>query len=80
MTALSIEVVRDELFSLIRESIEEFQKAEAQVGVSLLLEAQFLLGEVIQHKLKKIHCAPSLSLVTREWAQDGDQAILTAAS
>lgn len=69
MNTLSLEDIREEINSLLHESIKEFQKAESQVGVSLLVEAQFLLGEAIQHELNKIHRTPSLSLVGGEWAE-----------
>lgn len=61
MTALPIEVVRDEVISLVSESAEETQNGAVQSALPLLLEAQFLLGELIQTQLNTIQCAPLLS-------------------
>lgn len=79
MIALPTEVVRDELISLLNESAEEARKGEAQTELSLLLEAHFLLGELIQNQLNTIHCAPPLSPPTDEFAGENEQGLVTAA-
>jgi hypothetical protein len=61
MIVLAAEVFRDELISLLNESAEECKKGETQAEFSLLLEAHFLLGELIQNQLSTTDCAPPLS-------------------
>jgi hypothetical protein len=80
MTTEPIEVVRHEVISLVSESAEESQKGEAQSALSLLLEAQFLLGELIQNQLNTIHCAFPLRPPTDEFAEESDEGLSTAAS
>jgi hypothetical protein len=60
MERLSVEAACKEVVSLLSESVEEFRRMEPQTAILLLLESQFLLGEVIQHELTKLHCTPPL--------------------
>ncbi len=78
MIGLLTEVVRDEVVSLLNVSAEESKKGEAQAELSLLLEAQFLLGDLIQHHLNTIHCAPPLSPPANAFAEESEQELATA--
>ena len=57
----SLNEIREEVSSLVSEGAEEFERGESKAGISLLLEAQFLLGALIQRELIKIHRAPPIS-------------------
>ncbi len=74
MTELALKAVHEEVVSLVQRSVEEFEGGEAQAGISLLLEAQFLLGEVIQERLNNMEITPSLSPLMDEWVDDGESA------
>jgi len=78
MIVLPTEVVRDELISLLNDSAEECKNGETQVGLSLLLEAQFLLGELIQHQLNT-HYAPPLSPPADELSDESEDALAATA-
>jgi hypothetical protein len=71
MTAVPIELVCDEVISLVSESAEESQKGAPRSALSLLLEAQFLLGELIQSQLETIpvrhRCIAPAKAALRVW-------------
>ncbi len=61
MKELAFRVAHEEVVSLVQSGVEEFDEGEPQAGVSLLLEAQFLLADLIQQRLNNIVSAPPLS-------------------
>jgi len=61
MKGLSLKGAHEEVVSLVRRAVEEFEEGEVQVGISILLEAQFLLSELIEQELNHIDSAPPLS-------------------
>jgi hypothetical protein len=79
MASLQISVVREEIISLLNESAQEFQRAEPDAELSLLLEAQFLLSEAIQSQLSKTRGAPPLSPFPDEFIEESDQGLITFA-
>jgi hypothetical protein len=74
MKGLSLKVAHEEVISLIQRAVEEFEEGQAHVGVSILLEAQFLLGDVIAHELYNIHSAPPLSPSESECSDQTEEA------
>lgn len=66
MKELSLKEIREEVSSLVSEGAEEFARGESEAGVSLLLEAQFLLGTLIERELIKTHCAPPITPLSDE--------------
>lgn len=80
MRALPIEVVRDEVISLVSESAQEYQNGAIQSELSLLLEAQFLLCELIQNQLTAAQYAPPLSPPADEFADESDQGLIPVSS
>jgi hypothetical protein len=76
MRALPIEVVRDEVISLVSESAHECRNGTIQSELSLLLEAQFLLCELIQNQLTAAQYAPLLGPP----ANESDRGLISAAS
>jgi hypothetical protein len=79
MNELTLRAIHEEALSLVQRGVEEFEEGETCVGVSLLLEAQFLLGEVIQQQLNQIDSTPPLSPSSDESINDRDPAIIAAA-
>jgi hypothetical protein len=73
MTELGFKVAHEELLSLVHSGAEEIEKGEVNAGISLLIEAQFLLGELIQQQLNA-HDAPPLSPFVGECADEERQA------
>lgn len=73
MTGLKFKVAHDEVLSLLHSGAEELEKGEAQGGISLLIEAQLLLGELIQQQLDNLD-APPLSPFGGECADEERQA------
>jgi hypothetical protein len=78
MKGSSLKVAHEEVVSLIQRAVEEFDEGQAHVGVSILLEAQFLLGEVIASELNNIHSAPPLSPVESEYPDKSERVALPA--
>jgi hypothetical protein len=66
MKELSLKEIREEVSSLVSEGAEEFARGESEAGVSFLLEAQFLLGALIERELIRTHCAPPISPLSDE--------------
>jgi hypothetical protein len=60
MSSSSHAILREEIVTLLNDGAEQFQRGEAQAAVSLLIEAQFVLGELIQHELNKLQETPPL--------------------
>jgi hypothetical protein len=60
MKGLLLQDVREEIVSLLDQSTVEFQSGSSQVAVSMLMEAQFLLGDIIQNELNRIQGMPPL--------------------
>lgn len=60
MKGLLVQDVRKEIVSLLDQCTEELQDGSPQVAVSMLMEAQFLLGDAIQNELNRIQNAPLL--------------------
>jgi hypothetical protein len=80
MRALPIEVVRDEVISLISESAQECQNGATQSELSLLLEAQFLLCELIQNHLTAAQYALPLSPPADEFSDENVRGLFSVAS
>lgn len=68
MKDMSLNDVREEIVSLLKESAEVRQNGDLQAAVSILVEAQFLLSDAIQNELEQIDCSPSLLPATGEWS------------
>lgn len=77
MKELMLKAAHDEVLSLLCSGTEEIETRNPQIGVALLIEAQFLLAEIIQRQLNKIDCSPPLSPFVGEWA-DKDERNVTA--
>ena len=60
MLEVAVQEVRDEIVSLVRESAEETRTGSSQSAVSMLIEAQCLLAELIENELNKLEPLPSL--------------------
>ena len=80
MKELTLKVAHEEALSLLQRGVVEFEEGETHTGVSLLLEAQFLLGEVIQQQLNKMDSPPHLSPLSDEGPGEGGQPVLAAVS
>jgi hypothetical protein len=80
MRAFPIEVARDEVISLVSESAQECRNGAIQSELSLLLEAQFLLCELIQHQLTAAQHAPPLSPPANEFTDESDRDLISAVS
>jgi hypothetical protein len=61
MVQVPVQEIRDEVVSLVRESAEETRTGSSQSAVSMLIEAQCLLAELIENELNKIEPLPSLA-------------------
>lgn len=60
MKELTLKASEEEIVSLVHRGIEEFEEGQVQAGVSLFLEAQYLLGEIVQNQLEQLHATPPL--------------------
>lgn len=60
MKGLTLKAAHDEIVSLVDRGMQECDEGEIHAGVSLFLEAQFLLGEVVQNQLDHLHSTPPL--------------------
>jgi len=60
MLQVPVQEIRDEVVSLVRESEEETRTGSSQSAVSMLIEAQCLLAELIEGELNKLQFLPSL--------------------
>jgi hypothetical protein len=54
MKGLSLKDVRAEIVSLLDESAEQLESGDRNTAVSILVEAQFLLSDTIQHEMNEI--------------------------
>jgi hypothetical protein len=70
MSSSSHTILREEIVTLLNDGAEEFQRGQAQAAVLLLIEAQFVLGEVIQHELNKLQETPPLIPVGDERTEE----------
>jgi hypothetical protein len=70
MKDVALRAAHDEVIAPVQGSAEELNEGEAQVGISLLLEAQFLLSEIIQECLSDTNSTPPLSPLMGEWVDD----------
>ena len=60
MLEVAVQEVRDEVVSLVRESAEETRTGSSQSAVSMLIEAQCLLAELIENELNRLQPFPSI--------------------
>lgn len=61
MTECLLTVAHEEIISLVNQGVEECETGNTGAGVSIFLEAQFLLGELIERQLNKVLATPPLS-------------------
>lgn len=56
-----LKVAYEEIISLVNQGVDECEAGDTSAGVSILLEAQFLLGDLIEHQLNRVLLTPPLS-------------------
>lgn len=61
MLELSPQEIRDEVTFLVAESAEEIKAGSSQSAVSMLIEAQCLLADLIPNELNRVQSVPSLA-------------------
>ena len=56
-----LKVAHEEIISLVNQGGDECEAGDINGGVSILLEAQFLLSDLIEHQLNRVLSTPPLS-------------------
>jgi hypothetical protein len=54
MTRLSFDEGREEIISLLEAGREEFENGNASVALSILIDAQFVLTEMVQSEMERL--------------------------
>jgi hypothetical protein len=64
-------VAHEEIISLVNQGVEECETGNMNTGVSIFLEAQFLLGELIEHQLNNLPTTSPLIPLMDDCVDDG---------
>ncbi len=70
MARLSFEEGREEIASLLEVGKEEFDNGNRLVALSILFEAQCVLGEMFQNEMEKVEGAASIVTAPEFCAED----------
>jgi hypothetical protein len=66
-----LKVAHEEIISLVNQGVDECEAGDTSAAVSILLEAQFLLSDLIEHQLNRVLLTPPLSPLMDDCADGG---------
>ena len=72
MKGCLLKVAHEEIISLVNQGVDECEAGDASAGVSILLEAQFLISDLIEHQLNRVLSTPPLSPLMGDCADGGE--------